>query len=372
MARLQCALILALVVSPGACTSGEAMTTGSSSLSASQGLPTTSTGSTGQSESGSGTSSTNGSTSADSSTSTNGSTSADSSTSTDGTTSSGSTSADTDPTGGDACKTELLVTIRDFHQGHADFESYTGDQAYLGLVKPDLGGDDKPVYANRGPTPQTSGPDNFLHWYNDTADQNQHFEISIELTESMPGVFTYDNSAFFPIDEMGFGNEGWPHNYLFSTEIHANFKYEGGEVFTFTGDDDLWTFINGKLAIDLGGLHPPLSQTVDLDAMADVLGIAPGGTYPMDIFHAERHTDQSNFRIDTSIQCFIPQQRAEQSRPQGRDQQREYVPSHAASARGRLNRDCPELDLMMRSRRSGRWSVASPARPTRVPHSRHD
>ena len=289
------------------------MTTGSSSLSASQGQPTasqtsssSSTGSTGQSESESGSSSTNGSTSADSSTSTDGSTSADSSTS-DGTTSSGSTTADTDPTGGDACKTELLVTIRDFHQGHADFESYTGDQAYLGLVKPDLGGDHKPVYANPGPTPQTSGPDNFLHWYNDTVDQNQHFEISIELTESMPGVFTYDNSAFFPIDEMGFGNEGWPHNYLFSTEIHANFKYEGGEVFTFTGDDDLWTFINGKLAIDLGGLHPPLSQTVDLDAMADVLGIAPGGTYPMDIFHAERHTDQSNFRIDTSIQCFIPQ-----------------------------------------------------------------
>jgi fibro-slime domain-containing protein len=27
----------------------------------------------------------------------------------------------------------------------------------------------------------------------------------------------------------------------------------------------------------------------------------------MDIFHAERHTTQSNFRIDTTIACFIPQ-----------------------------------------------------------------
>lgn len=305
MAHLQYTLVFCLGSLPWACTGNGVMATGSSSLSASQGLPTTSlsssssaTGSTGQGESES-----SSSTSTDGST---GSTSANSSTS-DGTTSSGSTSSDTDPTGGDACKTELPITIRDFSQSHADFESYTGDQAYLGLVKPELGGDHKPVYAHPGPTPQTSGLDNFLHWYNDTVDQNEHFEISIELTESMPGIFTYDNSAFFPIDGMGFGNEGQPNNFLFTTEIHANFKYEGGEIFTFTGDDDLWTFINGKLAIDLGGLHPPLSQTVDLDAMADDLGISPGGTYPMDIFHAERHTDQSNFRIDTSIQCFIPQ-----------------------------------------------------------------
>jgi fibro-slime domain-containing protein len=26
----------------------------------------------------------------------------------------------------------------------------------------------------------------------------------------------------------------------------------------------------------------------------------------MDIFHAERHTVQSNFRIETSIACFQP------------------------------------------------------------------
>ncbi|HFE45313.1 MAG TPA: fibro-slime domain-containing protein [Nannocystis exedens] len=311
MARLRRALVLCLSQAAVGCTGGDAVTVGSSSLSASQGLPTTSaasssssTGSTGQGESESGSSGTTEDTTT-TTTTTQGTTSLG--TTSLGTTSLGTTSSDTDPTGGDACKTELKVTIRDFTSAHPDFESYTGDKATTGLVKTDLGGDDKPVYANPGPTPQTSGPDNFLHWYNDTVDQNQRFEISIELTESMPGVFTYDNSEFFPIDEMGFGNEGWPHNFLFTTEIHANFKYEGGEVFTFTGDDDLWTFINGKLAIDLGGLHPPLSQTVDLDAMADALGISPGGTYPMDIFHAERHTDQSNFRIDTSIQCFIPQ-----------------------------------------------------------------
>ena len=70
---------------------------------------------------------------------------------------------------------------------------------------------------------------------------------------------------------------------------------------------DVAAWLEREHGVDLGGLHPPLSKTVDLDAQAAYLGITPGGTYPMDIFHAERHTDQSNFRIDTSIQCFIPQ-----------------------------------------------------------------
>lgn len=310
-----CSAGLSLVVAV-ACADGDEDTRGSGS----QGTPTTATASVTATD----TSSSSGA-SASSSTSTStdtvsggesesaGSTLDTTEGTTEGTTTDATTEDPTEePTGdpttdGGLCNTELMVTIRDFTSAHPDFESYTGDVAFLGLVEDTLGDDDKPVYANPGPTPQTSGPDQFLQWYSDTQGVNQTFEVSIGLSESMPGVFTYDNSNFFPIDDQGFGNEGWPHNFLFTTEIHANFKYEGGEVFTFTGDDDLWTFINGRLAIDLGGLHPPLSKTVDLDAMADYLGIEPGGTFPMDIFHAERHTDQSNFRIDTSIQCFIPQ-----------------------------------------------------------------
>ena len=38
----------------------------------------------------------------------------------------------------------------------------------------------------------------------------------------------------------------------------------------------------------------------------DTLGLQIGQTYPLDVFHAERHTVESNFRIDTTI-CSIPQ-----------------------------------------------------------------
>jgi fibro-slime domain-containing protein len=203
------------------------------------------------------------------------------------------------------CVTVLKATIRDFKFEHPDFEDFGGDAAYKGLVQQMLGPDKKPVYAHPGPTPQTTGPNEFAQWYNNTPGVNIAFEVELPLTEVMPGKYTYQNNAFFPIDDQGFGNEGNAHNFSFTTEIHTEFTYSGGEVFTFTGDDDLWLFINDKLAIDLGGLHPSLMDTIDLDANAGFLGIQLGGTYSMDIFHAERHTGESNFRIDTSIQCFI-------------------------------------------------------------------
>jgi len=195
----------------------------------------------------------------------------------------------------------LRLVIRDFTQEHPDFESFTGN-GLDGIVEEDLGSDQKPVYAHAGGTAHTSGPDAFAQWYHDVDGVNQRVEVDITFQEMSPGVFGYDNGNFFPIDGRGFGNGPIPqHNFLFTTEAHTLFTYGGGEVFTFRGDDDLWIFVNGKLAVDLGGLHPQLEETIDFDASAARLGIEVGGTYPMDIFHAERHTTQSNFRIETTI-----------------------------------------------------------------------
>ena len=103
---------------------------------------------------------------------------------------------------------------------------------------------------------------------------------------------------FFPIDNQGWGNQGRPHNYHFTFEVHLEFAYNGGEGFTFTGDDDVWLFINGKLAIDIGGVHGAESESIDLDAHAGELGIVKGNT-PRD--HAGRRVDAHSL---TAAQSF--------------------------------------------------------------------
>ncbi len=204
----------------------------------------------------------------------------------------------------------LLLTVRDFRANHPDFESFTGDEVFTGIVEPMLGPDRKPVYAAAGPTTHTTGPPEFEQWYRDTPGINQAVSVRIELEEVSTGLYVFDDSTFFPVDGEGFAetaiaNDGLPHNFHFTTEINTSFVYRPGQTFTFAGDDDLWLFINDRLALDLGGLHQAVTGTVDMDAQAAELGIEPGQRYKMDIFHAERHTTASNFHIETSIDCFI-------------------------------------------------------------------
>lgn len=208
----------------------------------------------------------------------------------------------------DAGRTEecgqLTAVMRDFTTAHPDFEGAIA--TVRGLVEVDLGSDGIPVYAPAGATACTAGPDEFNQWYRDVAGVNMRFEIPLPLTETPAGSgnFVFADDAFFPLDSVGFPERNQGHNFHFTTEIRGTFRYRGGEVFTFTGDDDVFVFVNRKLALDLGGVHGPESATIDFDAQAGDLGITLGGVYNLDVFHAERHTSMSNFRIETSIDCL--------------------------------------------------------------------
>jgi fibro-slime domain-containing protein len=199
----------------------------------------------------------------------------------------------------ESCGTTILAVIRDFKADGKNFEGIpVGDNR--NMVLPELGADRKPVFASAANAFTVGDPAQFADWYRTVDGLNKAYKLEIWFAPNN-GVTSFQSTQFFPLDGKGFGNETNAHNYHFTTEIHTRFKYEGGESFKFTGDDDVWVFINGKLAIDLGGVHNAEDAAIDIDARAGELGLVKGKVYPFDMFQNERHTSDSNFRADTTL-----------------------------------------------------------------------
>ena len=248
----------------------------------------------------------------------------------------------------------LTGVVRDFKErsvtgGHPDFElnPTRGFAHYMQQVQDELDADGKPVFRStgkkvtsnwrdsqgrnrispreynasragdqNGAVEATAGgsltnADRFSQWFRDTAGVNMSAPLSLTLVRQ-PGsnVYSFNDRSdpfyqsrggFFPINGELWGNSrGDSKNFHFTFELSTTFVYRqnSGQVFTFTGDDDVWVYVDNKLVIDIGGIHSAVSQTIELDRLT---WLRDGQRYSLKFFFAERHRTESNFRIDTTI-----------------------------------------------------------------------
>lgn len=152
----------------------------------------------------------------------------------------------------------------------------------------------------------------FSQWYRDVPGVNLSMPVPIVL-ERMGDSNTYffhahddnntnDREGFFPLDDALYADmdPDYDHNFFFTFELETEFMVEKnvGQVFTFFGDDDVWVYIDGRLVIDLGGVHGAVQQSVDIDRLD---WLEDGERVQLKLFFAERHTTRSNFRVETNL-----------------------------------------------------------------------
>lgn len=130
-------------------------------------------------------------------------------------------------------------------------------------------------------------------------------------------TFANAGADFYPLDSRGvsrvWDKDGKDGNYYFGIRYDIEFQlgdYIGPLNYKFTGDDDLWVLLDGKVVIDVGGIHDALTKDTDLwKNLGYENGARPGqneieaknAIHRITVLYMERGAGTSNCQMEFTI-----------------------------------------------------------------------
>ncbi len=214
-------------------------------------------------------------------------------------------------------------------KGFPDFGCTFGGSGCGGMVENHLDADGKmvlvPNWASKNCTIRNTGvaitshvscAGTFHYWYRYAPGVNIQINTKLRMTQDPND---HDRYTFFADNWGPIAGQGYHSGTAspraesegnFTSALHTYFQYKGGETLKFSGNDDVWAFINKTLFVDLGGMQ---SGNSDQNTLSNSLCVLDGetldtkcdprydiyenGIYELHFFQAERCWPGSTYQL---------------------------------------------------------------------------